>query len=587
MEKEEPILLDQILLELGCFNKLPCRTHLSNICRLALKPRDPSATMVDANDSEKSGSTLSVGEVLTKLNNCKTLMLHNFEDSPLSDHQKANNGASISSSVKRLCLSKCSINEDTVSILENIDVEILIIWNCNFGSLPTALPSLKCLVVVDSYICKGAIERTLRSSGCLERVVLIRAGNMPNREKEESYYLSPDYYCAPSFHRHHRHIRHIRLCSLSQALLHSKITTLILERNIIPTPDLAYAIQNHLYLKKLSLNETIISDAFALWLAQALRKNTTLEELDLKQVRWSPIGAMTIADAIRSNTTLRCLDLSETMWHGPHSKEALRQTIRENSTLEHVQLNRLHDLPGEGSTILCYIFQALKVNETIASISLAGNYLHHQATRLLFQILEDHPSLVRMDLSKSSSPSGWGDALLGLAKNSTLRDVSLEYCGIGNQGALAIGKILASNHTLQSIDLCHNEIDSDGCYALVNGLKNSQSLKRIYLHGNSIDESCSMAIRDAMRDHNRSLQVIFLPSSHLQEELQYYGSINFAGRKYIGDLTLKHSISIWPLILERASQHPDMLLFLVKQNPDLFQRKVASRKRSLDDFLSK
>jgi hypothetical protein len=574
MEEEEPILLDKILLELGCFNQLPCRTQLNNICRLALKPRDTSATMVDANDSEKSGSTLSMGEALTKLNNCKTLMLHNFKDSPLSDHKKAYNRALTSSYVKRLCLSNCSNNEDTVSILENVDVEILIIWNCNFGSLPTALPSLKWLMVVDSYIRKGAIERTLRSSGYLERVVLIRAGNMPNHEKEESYYLSPDYYCAPSIHHHHRHIR---LCTLSQALLHSKITTLILERNIIPTPNLAYAIQNHLYLKKLSLNETIISDAFALWLAQALQKNTTLEELDLKQVRWSPIGAMTIADSIRSNTTLRCLDLSETMWHDPQSKEALGQTIRENSTLEHVQLNRLHDLPREGSTILSYIFQALKVNETIASISLAGNYIHHQG----------HPSLVRMDFSKSSSPSGWGDALLGLATNSTLRDISLEYCCIGNKGAVAIGKILASNHSLQSIDLCHNEIDSDGCYTLVHGLKNSQSLKRIYLHGNSIDESCSMVIRDAMRDHNRSLRVIFWPSSHLQEELQYYGSINFAGRKYIGDLTLKHSISIWPLILQCASQHPDMLLFLVKQNPDLFQRKVSSKKRSLDDLLSK
>lgn len=576
--EEEPFLLDQILLKLGCFDQLPCHTKLQNVCKLALQPRDPSAAMVDANDSQENGLRISMGETLMKHSDCETLLLHNFKEpsSGLTEHQKTKTK---SSAVKQLCLSNCNIDEDTVAILAKMDVEVLIIWNCNFGSLPTAFRSLRCFVAVDTYIRKGAIERVLRSSKCLERLVLIRAGDLPNHQKEESYYLSTDYDCAPSM-RHHR--RSVRLSTFSKALLLSKITTLVLERNMLPTPDLAFTIQKHLHLKKFSLGQTIVTDGFAFWLAQALRKNTNLEEIDLKQVRWSPIGAMTIANAIRSNTTLRSVDLSETMWHGPHSKEALQQLIQDNSTLEHLELSRLHDLPGETSLVMCYIFKALQVNQTITSIGLAGNHLNHEAAHNLFQILSSHPSLVRMDVSKSSSCCGW-DALLGLATNSTLRDLSLEHCGIGNKGTHAIGKILSYNRHIQSIDLCHNDIDSNGCESLVQGLKHNHSLQRIFLHGNNIDESSSMIIRDAIRDHNRSLRVIFLPSSHLQEELQYYGSINYAGRKHIGDLTLKHSI--WPSILERASQHPDMLMFLLKGKPDLFERNKR-KKRSFDELVS-
>eukprot|EP00980_Cylindrotheca_fusiformis_P007696 scaffold1624_cov105-Cylindrotheca_fusiformis.AAC.7 len=579
----ETLFLDKILLELGCFDQLPSRSKLENICKLALKPLDPSATLVDANNaSTKDGRALTMEETLAEFSDCEILMLHNFEDPPLSGAQKTSSiEVSGSSSVKQLCLSNCIINDSTITTLVNIDVETLIIWNCNFGTLPSTFKSLKCLVMVDSYIRKGAIERILRSSKSLERVVMIRAGDLPNHEKEESYYLSTDYDCAPSV-RHHR--RHVRLSTLGKALLQSRITTLILERNILPTPDLAYVLQNHLYLKKFSLSQTVISEAFAFWLAEALRKNTTLEELDLKQVRWSPIGAMTIANAIRTNTKLRHVDLSETMWHGPHSKEALQQLIQDNTTIENLDLNQLHDYAGESCPVLCYVFQALRSNQTVKSIGLMRNHLNFQTIRPLFHILSSHPSLLRIDFSKSSSCCGWGTALLGLSTNSTLREISLEHCGIGNKGALALGKILPKNRCLQSIDLCHNGIDSDGCDALVQGLKCNTSLQRIYLHGNSIDESSSLGIRDAIRDHNRSLRVIFLPSSHHQEELQYYGSINYAGRKYVGELALKHSV--WPHILERANQHPDMLMFLLKQNPDLFRRTVGTKKRSLDEFLS-
>jgi Ran GTPase-activating protein (RanGAP) involved in mRNA processing and transport len=436
-------------------------------------------------------------------------------------------------------------------------------------------------VVVDSYVPKRVFETILQNLQYLERVVFIRAGDMPNQQQKSSYFFTPGHYHQSSLPCY---------LSLNQALIQSKISTLVLEDNILPTPDLAYTIQKHSFLKRLSLAQTTVTDVFAFWMAEALRENNTLEDLNLKQVRWSPCGATVIAEAIRSNQSLLRLDLSETMWHFKNSKDALQRMLQENFTLVELRLNQLRDFPRASPPILSWILKALQNNRTLTSISLSGNHLNQEASTFLFHVLSDHKSLRRIDLSRCCSPDGWGRSLIGLATNSTLMEISLEDCRIGNQGAFAIGKILATNRKIQSIDLCHNNIESNGFISLGEGLKHNQSLERIFLHGNNIDDSSSMIIRDTVRDYNSSLRVIFLPSSYLQKELQYYGSINYAGRKYIGGLALKQPSSLWPLILERGSENPDMLMFLLQQKIDLFQRdrfvKKSSKKRTFDEIVS-
>ena len=584
---EEAFLLDKVLIELGCFDTSHRNRAqiLKDICRLALKPRDPTATIVDGTDSRlHDKNPTSIQATLREQRGCETLILHNFSDSDATTESLRQPIA-----VKQLCLSKCSIHESTIATLSKSDVETLIIWNCNLQGL-TALTSLKGLVVVDSYIPKGAIEMVLQNSKSLERVVLVRSGDMPNQQKQASFYLSPNHHhhhhCLPHERRPQHAKLHVMKPTLGEALLQSRVQTFALECSILPSPDLAQAILSHLHLTKLSLSQTMITDIFAFWLAEALRQNQFIQELNLKQVCWSPIGAMAIAHAIRESKSLVRLDLSETMWHGNHAKSALRWMLQHNTSLKDLQLNRLKDGEEDNSTLMQFVFQGLQRNETLTNVGLAGNYHHEQAERHLFEILSSHPSMERLDLSKSSPLSG--KTLLGLSTNSTLREISLDDCNIGRDGAMAIGKLLLSNQTLQSIDLCHNQIDMEGCKALAQGLKGNHGLERIFLYGNKdlAEKECSVLLRNVLRDYNLSLRVIFLPCSDYQEELQYYGSINFAGRKDVG--TLNRS-SLWPKLLERASEHPDMLMFLLRQKPELFQRKVANvsgKKRSFDDFLS-
>ncbi|CAJ1951270.1 unnamed protein product [Cylindrotheca closterium] len=577
--------LDRILLDLGCFAQHFRPQSLHEICRLALQPRDPSAIIVDQQvpnepeedaEDETDGPIATLEEALVKHNTSETLLLQHFDDDAHDDASQSETKtelepetetetAKVDLEVKHLCFSHCSVPKSVVKTIEQSELEVLIIWNSRLETLPK-IRSLKSLVVVDSFIHPNDIAWLLENSKSLERLILIRAGDIPSIEKKQGYCISESssrFYKSPV------------LSPFFQALLDSNIKTLVLERNVLPTPDLAHVIEKHAHLEAVSLRNVSFSDYFAYAIAQALKNGAkSLEHLDMKQVYWSPIGAFHICNSIRMHKTISHLDLSETMWNGRQSKLALYQMILGNTSLRHLDLGRIASTDWSPSSTMCPIFEALQSNHTITSICLTRNRFCPHATYMLDRVLSMHPSLNRIDLSQCAFPQGFGRALRGLASNSTLKELSLEHCRIGDEGANAIGTVLQSNQTLKSIDLCHNGIGTDGAKSLARGLEYNQTLHNIFLHGNQINETSAAQIRDTVRDHNHSLRVVFLPNSHFQEELQYYGSINYAGRKQIGDLTLKRPL--WPTILERASDHPDMLYFLLRQNPNLFPQEETT-----------
>lgn len=564
--------LDRTLLDLGCFVQHFRPQSLHEICRLALKPRDESATIVDKQWQDETDEPVTTMEdAMARHNSAETLILQNFSDDDETGEQtesESKTDTNVDLDVKHLCFSHCSVTKRVIEVIEQSDTEVLIIWNSRLEALPK-IRSLKSLVVVDSFIDPDDIAWLLQNSKFLERLILIRAGDIPNMEKNRGYRISE---CSSRFYKSPV------LSPFYQALLDSSIKTLVFERNVLPTPDLAHVIENHAHLETVSLRNVTFTDYFSYSISQALKNGAkSLEELDMKQVYWSPIGAFHICNSIRSHQNIRRLDLSETMWNGRESKVALYQMILGNTSLRHLDLSQITSTDWSPNSTMCPIFEALQSNHCITSICLTRNRFCPHATYMLDRVLQLHPSLDRIDLSHCAFPRGFGRALLGLASNTTLKELSLEHCHIGDDGAQAIGLVLESNQTLKSIDLCHNQIGPTGCQSLARGLQQNQTLYNIFLHGNDISETSAALIRDTVRDHNHSLRVIFLPNSHYQEELQYYGSINYAGRKQIGDLTLKRPL--WPKILERASDHADMLYFLLRQSPSVFPQTQETQER--------
>lgn len=210
------------------------------------------------------------------------------------------------------------------------------------------------------------------------------------------------------------------------------------------------------------------------------------------------------------------------------------------------------------------------------------------AVGILSKALAIHASLQHLDLSdcRFASSTGLLSLVEGLGKNRSLATISLEACKLGEEGAAFIGRALHLNRTLQSIDLCENGIQLEGLTMLLNGMEQNKMLQSVYLQGNEICDEGALLLRSLLQEKNKTIRVMFIgyKDADLQTELQYYGRINYAGRRYIGNVNLARSL--WPRILERASQHSDMLMFLVRQRPELFQRASARNgmKRSLNEM---
>ena len=220
--------------------------------------------------------------------------------------------------------------------------------------------------------------------------------------------------------------------------------------------------------------------------------------------------------------------------------------------------------------MISIVLDACVQNPSLKCISIARNVLNASCMSSLATLLKLHPSLEELDLSNcwAEDATCWDDVLSALSSNGSLKTISLERCYLGDKGATAIGQALAVNAKLQSIDLCHNGISIHGITALVEGLKENDTLQRLFLHGNSNETESLVLLRNLIRHDNFTLRVVFVPESPLQDELQFYGALNYAGRQYVGGATI--SPSLWPIILERALDiRPDIAFHLLQQRPDL------------------
>lgn len=533
------MLLDHVMLETGCFDK-PCRIQvLNHICQIAVQPHDDTAEVVE-------GSTSTMQDAFERCEQAETLLLHDFKES-----QTEGPCSKPGDALRQLCLSSCSF--DTLPSF--LKLEVLILWKCSFRSI-SKMPKLKALVIVDSFVHPAVLSRLLQEAPSLQRIALIRAGDILNTRKDRGYYLSP---CTKPLLVHSRQIREI-----------------VLQNTLLPCPDIVHAIQSNPCFTKLAICETWLPDPLAFWMAHAIATpSSALEVLKIKDVQWSPRGSLQLINGLRQNRHIKHLDFSSTLWY-PCTHMAFHQFLQTNDNIVEIKLNSLVD-----PSLISGALEACLSNATIKKISLARNHLDVSAMSSLTKLLKSNSSLEQIDLSccVANDPSCWEDALVGLSSNASLKLISLERCQLGDVGAAAIGKVLSLNQVLESIDLCHNCIGMDGTSALVEGLKNNRILRRLFLHGNKNENQAGVLLRDMLRDaKNSTLRVVFLPESSLQEELQYYGALNYAGRKHVGDPNTPHSL--WPKILERALDvRLDVAFFLLRQKPDLVLRTFTGRKR--------
>jgi Ran GTPase-activating protein (RanGAP) involved in mRNA processing and transport len=162
-------------------------------------------------------------------------------------------------------------------------------------------------------------------------------------------------------------------------------------------------------------------------LTAVLRRNAALLSLDLTSSAFGSAGLVEISPALYRNKSIKTLDLASNGLDGIKSANALREVLRRNKTI----------------TILYLTNNAFGRNVA--------------AARSIFE---------------------------GLHSNTSLQQLDLGGCGLGDQGISILANALAiRNASVLELDLHRNEITSVGMRALVDD--NVEGMKTLYRYATS------------------------------------------------------------------------------------------------------
>ena len=270
---------------------------------------------------------------------------------------------------------------------------------------------------------------------------------------------------------------------------------------------------NILYLQKLCIHQSVISDDGAMSLVKAVHQNSNIHTLSLMWNEISDEGALALADVLHHNSTLQLLDLNNNSI-GDKGVVALAKALRHNSTLQllNIYCNNIGD---KGAVVLA---GALHHNSVLQSLYLSNNSIGDEGAVALADALHHNTGLQSLYLSNNSIGETGAVALAeALRHNSTFQLMELSYNSIGDDGAVALAYALHHNTGLQSLYLVHNSIGYTGAVALAEALHHNSTFRLVKLGYNSIGYKGAVALAEGLH-HNHTFFSLDLNNSSIGDE---------------------------------------------------------------------
>jgi Ran GTPase-activating protein (RanGAP) involved in mRNA processing and transport len=200
-------------------------------------------------------------------------------------------------------------------------------------------------------------------------------------------------------------------------------------------------------------------------------------------------GAKGVAEAVRNHTALEFLFIRGG-WFGDDDAEALGHALAGNTSL------LLLHISGDcsfGALGLRSIAESLKTSKTIRRINLTT-----------VRNIGDAGAQIMADL---------------LSSNSSLEQLYLAVCGIGAPGSTSIAKALKVNTSLEELEMsCNRRIGDAGAAALADALTSSTSLTSLWLYGCGIGEQGALALGRAV-GANLALPLDFQLTAPFDEDI--------------------------------------------------------------------
>ena len=313
--------------------------------------------------------------------------------------------------------------------------------------------------------------------------------------------------------------------------------------------DLADALRSNRSLLKLSTYE--VCDKAASALAKALRVNRSLQLLcvitpnDMRYKQMSPKGVIKLCKALEANDSLLQLQICGNLMELP-SCEAISQLLAKNKTLQALELSGCH-LGDRGLAPLAAILElnqcsikkliirrgsfsaaggsslvrALLSNTTLQKLLIADHYVADATLEAFGTLLESNTPLISLKIYSmyDCSPAGLNPLIDGLAKNSSLRVLSLAGTTFTpSEQPWARG--MALNQTLVKLDLEECAISMKDATDLLWSLRDNTSLRTLKLssYGVMLDDESSLSAISCLIEAHPALKCLSvgLTEEHLQ-----------------------------------------------------------------------
>lgn len=256
--------------------------------------------------------------------------------------------------------------------------------------------------------------------------------------------------------------------------------------------SLAAAVGKNSTLKVLNLCQNGIGVEGVKALAEALKENSSIHKLDLSHNSIGGGGATALAEALRKNTSIQELNLAYCIPKVDAGEGwcQLATAVGISSSLKVVDLGD-NFLQVERSSLkvvdlaenfLQALAKGLKENSTLQKLYLGYSGIEFRGTQALVSALSENSTMLSLSLRGCKIDAGW--LIAGLRDNSSIQELDLADCSVGDEEARNLASVLRHDSSLRELNLAGNRIDQDGIQALFEALKVNTTLRSLDLSKN-------------------------------------------------------------------------------------------------------
>lgn len=212
------------------------------------------------------------------------------------------------------------------------------------------------------------------------------------------------------------------------------------------------------HARSINVSGNPIGDAGAMAAASLLRQSSQLSELYLSRCRIGIDGLIALCAAVPASSTLRVLDVSEAHLESRNEEVSghLADMLRSSTRLSTLVLRKVPHLSYRGVAAL---IDAILANDTCKELDLTGNRL---------------------------GPPAALHIATAMAKGLALKVLRISSCGLGDEGAVALSRVLAGGlGHLEELDIRQNGIGDEGIEAVAKAIMSPHcTLKTLHVWGN-------------------------------------------------------------------------------------------------------